>query len=120
MNPDCDLGNGKRQKRNEESDDEVEKDKQVTAKKLKPITELPESEPAIEEPESSQPSTSAPSSCSNACTEGIWLQIDTLMVYTAAGVKASDKVRPSFRFWVFYCVDFQSRSSIHLYPIIYA
>lgn len=82
----------------------------MAEEKLKQLQEL------AEKSDSSQPSTS--SSPSRACTKSSWQQISTLMVYTAAGVKANDKVRASFASWLSDCVDFKCRSSLHLSSII--
>lgn len=103
MNPDSGLSVGKRQKKDEEASkrttEEEEDEEKLAEEKLKQLQELAEKS-VTEKPDSSQPSTFSLSS--KACTKSSWQQISTLMTYTAAGVKASDKVRASFRY-VFSC-----------------
>lgn len=121
LNPDSGLSEGKRRRKDEEDsertkEEEEDEEERIAEEKLKQLQELAEKS-VTEKSGGSQPSTS--SSPSKACTKSSWQQISTLMIYTAAGVKASDKVRPSHRSWLFYCGDFNSRSSLHLYCIIY-
>lgn len=77
----------KRQRRDEEDDDEEER---LAEEKLKQLQEL--AEKSMTESHSTQPSSS-PSS-SKGCLKSSWQQIGNLMLYTAAGVKGSDKVGP--------------------------
>lgn len=93
LNPDSGLSVGKRQKKDEEASrrttEEEEDEERLAEEKLKQLQELAEKS-VTEKPDSSQPSTSSLSS--KACTKSSWQQISTLMTYTAAGVKASDKI----------------------------
>lgn len=69
----------------EEEEDEEEK---LAEEKLKQLQEL--AEKSVTEGSTNQPSSS--SSSSKACLKSTWEQIGNLLVYTAAGVRGSDKV----------------------------
>lgn len=66
----------------EEEEDEEER---VAEEKLKQLLELAEKS-VTERSDSTQPSSS------KACLKSSWEQIGNLMIYTAAGVRGSDKV----------------------------
>ncbi|CAN9511093.1 unnamed protein product [Ophioblennius macclurei] len=76
----------KRQKRDVEEEDEEER---AIGEKLKQLQEFAEKSMA-ENSTSSQSATS--SSCVKACPKSSWQQIGNLLLYTAAGVKGSEKV----------------------------
>lgn len=84
----------KRQRRDEEWSDrrlkeEEDEEERMAEEKLKQLQELAEKS-MTERSNITQPSSS-PSS-SKGCLQSNWQQIGTLMLYTAAGVKGSDKV----------------------------
>ncbi|XP_037632050.1 bifunctional polynucleotide phosphatase/kinase isoform X2 [Sebastes umbrosus] len=87
----------KRQRRNEkasdrqlkEEDEDEEKEERMAEEKLKQLQELAEKS-MTEKSNSARPSSS--SSSSKGCLKSNWQQIGTLMLYTAAGVKGSDKI----------------------------
>lgn len=81
----------KRQRRDEEASDrrtKEEEEERLAEEKLKQLQELAEKS-MTERRNSTQPSSS-----SKACLKSSWQQISNLMLYTAAGVKGSDKVGP--------------------------
>lgn len=106
LTPDSGLSEGKRQRKDEEASErtkeEEDEEERIAEEKLKQLQDLAKKS-VTEKPDSSGSLTS-PSS-SKACRNSSWQQMSTLMIYTAAGVKASDKVRPSLL--------------MHLYCIIY-
>lgn len=53
---------------------------------------LKELQAMAEKSETERSKSTKPSSSSKACTKSTWEQIGNLMLYTAAGVKGSDKV----------------------------
>lgn len=86
----------KRQRRDEEaSDQQIEEDEaeeeRLAEVKLKHLQEMAEKSMA-QRSYSTQTSTSSPSS--KPCLKSSWQQIGNLMLYTAAGVKGSNKVWP--------------------------
>lgn len=89
----------KRQRRNVEASDgkmkeeEEEEEERLAEEKLKQLQELAEKS-TTERSNSAQASSS--SSSSKGCLRSNWQQIGNLMLYTAAGVKGSDKVGPGF------------------------
>ncbi|XP_029026257.1 bifunctional polynucleotide phosphatase/kinase [Betta splendens] len=80
----------KRQRRQEEAFDglkeEEDEEERMAEEKLKQLQEL--AEKAERESDNTQPSSSA----SKACLKSSWEQVGSLMVYTAAGVRGSDKI----------------------------
>ncbi|XP_053277998.1 bifunctional polynucleotide phosphatase/kinase isoform X2 [Pleuronectes platessa] len=72
----------------EEEEDEEER---LAEEKLKQLQELAEKS-MTEMSNSPHPSSSSSSSSSKACLKSSWQQIGNLMLYTAAGVKGSDKI----------------------------
>ncbi|KAM6932889.1 bifunctional polynucleotide phosphatase/kinase-like [Xenentodon cancila] len=82
LSPENELPEVKRQRRDEEEE-------RLTEEKLRHLQEFAEKSMA----EESKGLQSSPSSSSiKACTRSSWQQISNLMFYTAAGVKASDKI----------------------------
>lgn len=83
----------KRQRRDGEASDRrtEEEEERLAEEKLKQLQELAEKS-LTEKRNGTQPSSS--SSSSKACLKSSWQQISNLMLYTAAGVKGSDKVGP--------------------------
>uniref|UniRef100_A0A671TI32 Polynucleotide kinase 3'-phosphatase n=1 Tax=Sparus aurata TaxID=8175 RepID=A0A671TI32_SPAAU len=85
----------KRQRRNVEASDgqmkeeEEEEEERLAEEKLKQLQELAEKS-TTERSNSAQASSS--SSSSKGCLRSNWQQIGNLMLYTAAGVKGSDKI----------------------------
>lgn len=75
----------KRAKLNRRPDEEEDEDEKMAEEKLKELQEFAAQSV-------SDKSNSSTSVSSAACTKSSWQQISTLMVYTAAGVKASDKI----------------------------
>ncbi|CAJ1066155.1 bifunctional polynucleotide phosphatase/kinase [Xyrichtys novacula] len=94
LDPDGGHQGGKRQRRDEEAankgikEDEEEEEERLAEEKLKQLQEL--AEKSVKEG-SSKPSSSS-SSSSKGCLKSNWQQIDNLLLYTAAGVKGSDKI----------------------------
>uniref|UniRef100_A0A8C5DMQ6 PNK FHA domain-containing protein n=1 Tax=Gouania willdenowi TaxID=441366 RepID=A0A8C5DMQ6_GOUWI len=72
----------------EEAEDEEEK---LAEEKLKQLQELAE-KAATTERKNVKPSSSSSSSLPGACVRSSWQQIGNLLLYTAAGVKGSDKI----------------------------
>lgn len=68
-----------------EEEEEDEEEERLAEEKLKQLQELAEKS-VTERRESSRPSSS------KACLKSSWEQIGNLMIYTAAGVRGSDKV----------------------------
>ncbi|KAM9359157.1 bifunctional polynucleotide phosphatase/kinase [Symphorus nematophorus] len=84
----------KRKRRDEEASErrmmeEEEDEERLAEEKLRQLQELAEKS-MTERSNSTQPSSS--SSSSKGCLKSSWQQIGNLMLYTAAGVKASDKI----------------------------
>uniref|UniRef100_A0A665V8S9 PNK FHA domain-containing protein n=1 Tax=Echeneis naucrates TaxID=173247 RepID=A0A665V8S9_ECHNA len=77
----------KRQRMEEEEDEE----ERLAEEKLKQLQEFAEKS-VTERNNSTQPSSSSSSSSSKTCLKSSWQQIGKLMVYTAAGVRGSDKI----------------------------
>ncbi|KAM6987628.1 bifunctional polynucleotide phosphatase/kinase [Tautogolabrus adspersus] len=73
----------------EEEDDDEEEEERLAEEKLKQLQELAEKS-LTEEGTSVQPSSS--SSSTKGCLKSNWQQISNLLLYTAAGVKGSDKI----------------------------
>lgn len=82
----------KRQRRGEEaSDGGVEDEEERMAQEnLRRLQEM--AEKAMRESSDKASSSSPSSASSSACLRSSWQQLDRLMVYTAAGVKGSNKV----------------------------
>ncbi|KAM3615776.1 uncharacterized protein V6R79_007629 [Siganus canaliculatus] len=81
----------KRQKRQTNASDreqQEDEEERMAEEKLKQLQELAEKS-VTETSKSTQPSSS---SSSKGCSKSSWQQIGDLMLYTAAGVKASDKI----------------------------
>uniref|UniRef100_A0A672IUM8 PNK FHA domain-containing protein n=1 Tax=Salarias fasciatus TaxID=181472 RepID=A0A672IUM8_SALFA len=87
LNPKEEQSVAKRQKRDEEEEDEEEK---ANEEKLKQLQEFAEKSMAEERNSSQSPSAS--SSGGKACPQSSWQHIGNLLLYTAAGVKGSDKI----------------------------
>nr|XP_046244492.1 bifunctional polynucleotide phosphatase/kinase isoform X2 [Scatophagus argus] len=85
----------KRQRRDEEASDrqmKEEEEERLAEEKLKQLQELAERS-MTEGSNSTQPSSSASSvSVLKGCLKSNWQEIGNLMIYTAAGVKGSDKI----------------------------
>uniref|UniRef100_A0A8C9ZRE7 Polynucleotide kinase 3'-phosphatase n=1 Tax=Sander lucioperca TaxID=283035 RepID=A0A8C9ZRE7_SANLU len=85
----------KRQRRDEEATDrqmeeeEEEAEEKMAEERLKQLQELAEKS-ITQRSNTTQPSSS--SSSSTGCLKSSWQQISNLMLYTAAGVKGSDKI----------------------------
>lgn len=84
----------KRQKRDEKPSDkrmkeEDDEEERMAEEKLKQLQELAEKS-VNDKSNSTQPSSS--SSSSKGCLKSSWQQIGSLMIYTAAGVKGSDRI----------------------------
>ncbi|XP_054469171.1 bifunctional polynucleotide phosphatase/kinase [Anoplopoma fimbria] len=86
----------KRQRRDEEAsdgrvkdEDDDEEEERMAEEKLKQLQQLAEKS-MTERSNSTQPSSS--SSSSKECLKSSWQQIGSLMLYTAAGVKGSEKI----------------------------
>ncbi|XP_061574971.1 bifunctional polynucleotide phosphatase/kinase [Cololabis saira] len=91
LSPDKGHPDLKRQKRDEDRtmEDEDEEEARLAEEKLKHLQEFAEKSMAGE----SKGIQSSPSSSSiKACTKSSWQQTGNMMFYTAAGVKASDKI----------------------------
>ncbi|XP_059188176.1 bifunctional polynucleotide phosphatase/kinase [Centropristis striata] len=94
LSPERGSPKGKRKRRDEEASDgqmkeeeEEEEEERMAEEKLKQLQEL--AEKSMTE-RSTQPSSS--SSSLKGCLKSNWQQIGNLMLYTAAGVKGSDKI----------------------------
>ncbi|TKS81367.1 Bifunctional polynucleotide phosphatase/kinase DNA 5'-kinase/3'-phosphatase [Collichthys lucidus] len=86
----------KRQRRDEEASDrsieEEEEEERLAEEKLRQLQRMAEKSTS-EQDNSTQPSSSiSPPSSSKGCLKSSWQQIGNLMLYTAAGVKGSDKI----------------------------
>ncbi|XP_070761471.1 bifunctional polynucleotide phosphatase/kinase [Enoplosus armatus] len=85
----------KRQRRDEEASDrgvkeeDEDEEERLAEEKLKQLQEMAEKSMAVRR-NSTQPSSS--SSSSKGCLKSSWQQIGNLLLYTAAGVKGSDKI----------------------------
>ncbi|XP_034557861.1 bifunctional polynucleotide phosphatase/kinase [Notolabrus celidotus] len=90
LSPERGTPKGKRRRRNEEEEEGDEKER-LAEEKLKQLQEMAE-QSAKEESPSMQPSSSSSSSSSKGCLKSNWQQIGNLLLYTAAGVKGSDKI----------------------------
>uniref|UniRef100_A0A7N6FAV2 PNK FHA domain-containing protein n=1 Tax=Anabas testudineus TaxID=64144 RepID=A0A7N6FAV2_ANATE len=94
LGPEKGHSEAKRQRREEEGPDgqmkeeEEDEEERLAEEKLRQLQEL--AEKSSEKSNSSQPSSS--SSSSKPCLKSSWEQIGNLMIYTAAGVRGSDKV----------------------------
>ncbi|XP_056231072.1 bifunctional polynucleotide phosphatase/kinase [Seriola aureovittata] len=75
----------------EEEEEEEDEEERLAEEKLKQLQELAEKS-TTERSNSTQPSSSSSPSSSKACLKSSWQQIGNLMLYTAAGVRASDKI----------------------------
>ncbi|XP_074535917.1 bifunctional polynucleotide phosphatase/kinase [Halichoeres trimaculatus] len=78
----------KRKRRRGDEEEEVDEEERLAEEKLKELQELA-AMTAKEESSSAQPSSS---SSSKGCLKSNWQQIGKLLLYTAAGVKGSDKI----------------------------
>ncbi|XP_040027999.2 bifunctional polynucleotide phosphatase/kinase [Gasterosteus aculeatus] len=83
-----DGATGGRMKQEEEEEEEEER---MAEEKLKQLQKLAE-ESLTERSNGPRPSSFSSSSSSNACLRGSWQQVGGLMLYTAAGVRASEKI----------------------------
>uniref|UniRef100_A0A673BGW7 Polynucleotide kinase 3'-phosphatase n=1 Tax=Sphaeramia orbicularis TaxID=375764 RepID=A0A673BGW7_9TELE len=84
-----------RTRRNEQASDgkleEEDEEERLAEEKLKQLQEL--AEKSLSDRSNTQPSSAAASSSSSVgCLKNSWQQIGNLMLYTAAGVKGSDKI----------------------------
>ncbi|XP_070827163.1 bifunctional polynucleotide phosphatase/kinase [Chaetodon trifascialis] len=89
----------KRQRREEEASDrrakeeeEEEEEERLAEEKLKQLQELAEKSKTERSNRTQPSSSSSSSSSSKGCLKSSWQQIGNLMLYTAAGVKGSDKI----------------------------
>ncbi|XP_076591204.1 bifunctional polynucleotide phosphatase/kinase [Chaetodon auriga] len=89
----------KRQRREEKASDrrakeeeEEEEEERLAEEKLKQLQELAEKSKTERSNRTQPSSSSSPSSSSKGCLKSSWQQIGNLMLYTAAGVKGSDKI----------------------------
>ncbi|TDH15132.1 hypothetical protein EPR50_G00028430 [Perca flavescens] len=95
LSPESENSEVKRQRRDEEASDrqmkeeEEEAEEKMAEERLKQLQELAEKS-ITQRSNSTQPSSS--SSSSKGCLKSSWQQISNLMLYTAAGVKGSDKI----------------------------
>lgn len=93
LSPERDHPETKRQRRDEHSSDpamDEEEEERLAEEKLQQLQEFAAKSAAKE----SKAIEGSPSSSSaNACVKSSWQQTGNLLVYTAAGVKASDKVK---------------------------
>ncbi|KAI3354547.1 hypothetical protein L3Q82_019055 [Scortum barcoo] len=83
----------KRQKRDEESSDtsmKEDEEERLAEEKLKQLQEL--AEKSLTERSKSAQLSSSSSSSLKGCLKSSWQQIGNLLLYTAAGVKGSDKI----------------------------
>ncbi|XP_071753338.2 bifunctional polynucleotide phosphatase/kinase [Centroberyx gerrardi] len=86
----------KRQRRDEKGSDrgmkkEEDEEERLAEEKLRQLQEMAEKTTAGSSG-STRPSSSSSSSSSSACPKSNWQQIGNLMLYTAAGVKGSEKI----------------------------
>jgi len=86
----------KRQRRDEGASDgrvnDEDEEERMAEEKLRQLREWSEKLSA-ERPSGAQPSSSSPSSSSTKeCLKSSWQQVGSLMLYTAAGVRGSEKV----------------------------
>ncbi|XP_056296598.1 bifunctional polynucleotide phosphatase/kinase [Pseudoliparis swirei] len=86
----------KRQKRDEGASDgrvnDEDEEERMAEEKLRQLREWSEKLSA-ERPSGAQPSSSSPSSSSSKeCLKSSWQQVGSLMLYTAAGVRGSEKI----------------------------
>ncbi len=79
----------RRMKEEEEEEEEEDEEERLAKEKLKQLQELAEKS-MTERSNSTQPSSSSLSS--RGCLRSSWQQIGNLLLYTAAGVRGSDKV----------------------------
>ncbi|XP_068173160.1 bifunctional polynucleotide phosphatase/kinase [Antennarius striatus] len=96
LSPESGQTKVKRQRGAKEASDQnvtEQEQERLAEEKLKQLQELAESS-MTERSKNAQPSSSSSSSSpsSKGCLKSSWAQIDNLMVYTAAGVKGSDKI----------------------------
>ncbi|XP_060901621.1 bifunctional polynucleotide phosphatase/kinase [Labrus mixtus] len=96
LSPESGHPEGKRQRKGEEAsarrreeEEDNEEEERLAEEKLKQLQELA-GKSLTEESTSLQPSSS--SSSAKGCLKSNWQQISNLLLYTAAGVKASDKI----------------------------
>lgn len=96
LSPERGHPEGKRQRRNEQASDgrldeeeDEDEEERLAEEKLKQLQELAEKSTSARS--NTQPS-SAPASSSAGCLRSSWQLIGNLMLYTAAGVKGSDKI----------------------------
>ncbi|XP_073343188.1 bifunctional polynucleotide phosphatase/kinase [Pagrus major] len=87
----------KRQRRNEEASDrqmkeEEEEEERLAEEKLRQLQEMAEKSTTERSKSAQASSSSSSSSSSKGCLKSNWQQISNLMLYTAAGVKGSDKI----------------------------
>ncbi|XP_041796944.1 bifunctional polynucleotide phosphatase/kinase [Chelmon rostratus] len=82
---------GASDRRTKEEEEEEEEEERLAEEKLKQLQELAET--MTERSNRTQPSSSSSSSSSSkGCLKSSWQQIGNLLLYTAAGVKGSDKI----------------------------
>lgn len=126
-----DGATGGRMKQEEEEEEEEER---MAEEKLKQLQKLAE-ESLTERSNGPRPSSFSSSSSSNACLRGSWQQVGGLMLYTAAGVRASEKVgaasfAPLWRFQLSAAVgelqlltctiiSFPARKVLHLLVVVF-
>lgn len=83
----------KRQRRSEDrwKEEEVDEEERLAEEKLKQLQDLAQKSMAEKKSNDQPLSCSSPS---KGCLKSSWQQVGNLMLYTAAGVKSSDKVGP--------------------------
>ncbi len=95
---------------------EEEDEERLAEEKLRQLQEFAEKS-VTERNNSTQPSSSSQSSLSSkGCLKSSWQQIGNLLLYTAAGVKGSDKVGHAFLFFfnLFQCREVSELHSSHI------
>lgn len=87
LSPDKEQPALKRPKSDRRPEEEEDEDEKMAEEKLKELQEL-----AVRSVSDERDKNQSSSMSSAACTKSSWQQINNLLVYTAAGVKGSDKI----------------------------
>ncbi|CAL8360668.1 unnamed protein product [Merluccius merluccius] len=91
LSPDGGHSDTKRQRRNEEEEEEEEEEESVVEEKLRQLQKMAE-RAIVGSSAAGTPAASASSLSSSACPKSHWQQIGNLLLYTAAGVRGSEKI----------------------------
>lgn len=83
----------KRQKLDEQQEEEEEEKERLAEEKLKQLQEFAKKSMKDDQKDTQSSNSSSPA---KACVKSSWQQTGNLMFYTAAGVKASEKVGKDF------------------------